>query len=55
MVSQKHANFIINHEGRASASNIEDLIYHVHETVRIESGLDLIREVHFLGEKKVHV
>ncbi len=51
MVSEKHANFIINHEGKASAQDIEMLIEHVHGTILTEKGIDLIREVHFLGEK----
>ncbi|MCH9756793.1 MAG: UDP-N-acetylmuramate dehydrogenase [Gammaproteobacteria bacterium] len=49
-VSQKHANFIINHEGRASAADIEALISHVHKTILDKTGIDLIREVHILGE-----
>jgi UDP-N-acetylmuramate dehydrogenase len=51
VVSEKHANFIINQEGRATAQDIEALIEHVHDTVLKEKGIDLIREVHFLGEK----
>ncbi len=50
MVSPKHANFIINHEGQASASDIEHLITHVHQTILQQTGVDLIREVHILGE-----
>lgn len=50
MVSTKHANFIINHEGRASAKDIETLIGHVHQTVLDKTGINLIREVHILGE-----
>lgn len=50
MVSTKHANFIINHEGKASAKDIEALISHVHKTVLDKTGIDLIREVHILGE-----
>ena len=49
-VSPKHANFIINHEGRASATDIEALIAHIHHTVLDKKGIDLIREVHILGE-----
>lgn len=51
MVSEKHANFIVNHEGHANASDIEKLIEHVHQTVLKEKGVDLVREVHFLGDK----
>lgn len=50
MVSTKHANFIINHEGKASAKDIETLIGHVHQTVLDKTGINLIREVHILGE-----
>lgn len=49
-VSEKHANFIINHEGRASARDIEDLIVHVHTEILQKTGVNLIREVHILGE-----
>lgn len=49
-VSEKHANFIINHEGRAKACDIEQLILHAHGTVLKQTGIDLIREVHILGE-----
>ncbi|MDF1678160.1 MAG: UDP-N-acetylmuramate dehydrogenase [Legionellaceae bacterium] len=49
-VSQKHANFIINHEGQAQAADIEALIAHTHQTVLDKTGIDLIREVHILGE-----
>lgn len=50
-VSEKHANFIINLGGRATAQEIEALILHVHQTVLKQHSIDLIREVHFLGEK----
>lgn len=50
-VSEKHANFIINHEGRASAEDIEGLISHVHTEILKQTGVDLIREVHILGGK----
>lgn len=51
VVSEKHANFIINQNGAATAAQIEALIQHVHQTVLKEKGIDLIREVHFLGDK----
>ncbi|MDF1645951.1 MAG: UDP-N-acetylmuramate dehydrogenase [Legionellaceae bacterium] len=50
MISKKHANFIINHEGQARAVDIEALIGHAHQTVLDKAGIDLIREVHILGE-----
>ncbi len=49
-ISDKHANFIINYEGCASAADIEALIKHAHQTVLEKTGIDLIREVHILGE-----
>ena len=51
VVSVKHANFIINHEGRASAQDIEGLIHIVHGIVQERTGVNLTCEVHFLGEK----
>ncbi len=49
-VSEKHANFITNSAGQASAQDIEQLIAHVHATVLEKTGVDLVREVHFIGE-----
>ncbi len=48
-VSEKHANFIIN-TGTATAGDIEALIERVAETVRREHGIELMREVHIVGE-----
>jgi len=48
-VSEKHANFIIN-TGTATAGDIEALIERVAETVRHEQGVELMREVHIVGE-----
>lgn len=48
-VSDKHANFIIN-LGGASAADIEDLIRHVQASVRARCGVELIAEVHAIGE-----
>lgn len=53
MVSTKHANFIINHEGKATAKNIEDLIAFVQKTVYSQKGIKLIQEVHVIGEQDV--
>jgi UDP-N-acetylmuramate dehydrogenase len=47
-VSQKHANFIINH-GQASASDLERLIAHVRETVVRVHGVALTPEVRIVG------
>ena len=49
VVSQKHANFIINQDGEASAKDIEQLIDYVRETVRAQTGCELIQEVHMIG------
>jgi UDP-N-acetylmuramate dehydrogenase len=48
-VSDKHANFIINH-GQASARDLEALIAHVRDTVRQRHGVDLHPEVRIGGE-----
>jgi UDP-N-acetylmuramate dehydrogenase len=47
-VSQKHANFIINH-GEASAADLERLIGHVRETVERVHGVALKPEVRIVG------
>ncbi len=49
-VSNKHANFIINPESQATAADIETLIHHVWQTVKDKVGVELIREVHLIGE-----
>ncbi len=49
-VSEKHANFIVNPGGRASAADIESLIAHVRRVVRERSGIDLEPEVRIVGE-----
>jgi UDP-N-acetylmuramate dehydrogenase len=48
-VSQKHANFIINH-GQASAHDLENLIGHVRATVERVHGVALHPEVRIVGE-----
>lgn len=48
-VSEKHANFIIN-TGTATAKDIESLINRVHEKVKQQHAVDLIREVQIIGE-----
>lgn len=50
VVSTKHANFIINEEGRASAANIEALIYYVKEIVKKETSVELNCEVRIIGD-----
>ncbi len=49
VVSEKHANFIIN-TGSASAADIENLIEHVQAEVLAQHGVRLQREVHILGD-----
>jgi len=51
VVSQKHANFIIN-TGDASAADIEQLIVLVQNTVLEKCGVELDTEVRIVGEKK---
>jgi UDP-N-acetylmuramate dehydrogenase len=48
-VSEKHANFIINH-GNATAADLERLIQHVRETVERMHGVSLHPEVRIVGE-----
>jgi UDP-N-acetylmuramate dehydrogenase len=48
VVSQKHANFIIN-DNNASADDIESLIKHVQRTVRDQQGVELKTEVRIVG------
>ena len=51
MVSEKHANFIINHEGTASSGDIESLIQYVQKTVHEQTAIELVREVHIIGDE----
>ncbi|CAG4884116.1 UDP-N-acetylenolpyruvoylglucosamine reductase [Georgfuchsia toluolica] len=50
-VSEKHANFIVNPDGRATASEIETLIGRVQATVREKFGVELVREVRIVGDE----
>lgn len=47
-VSEKHANFIINH-GAARAADVEALIVHVQRTVAAVHGIALVTEVRIVG------
>ena len=49
-VSERHANFIVNAERRARASDIEALIAHVRTVVQARTGVVLETEVRILGE-----
>ena len=50
MVSQKHANFIINDQGAATAADIEALIHLVQTKVREQTTIELMREVHIIED-----
>ena len=49
-VSEKHANFIVNPEGKASASAIETLIGKICVTVQEKFGVALLPEVRIVGD-----
>jgi len=49
-ISEKHANFIVNPKGRASAADIEGLITHARKTVKDRFGIELQTEVRIVGE-----
>jgi len=49
-ISEKHANFIVNPKGGASAADIEALIAHARKTVRATFGVDLFPEVRIIGD-----
>lgn len=51
-VSPKHANFIIN-AANASAADIETLLLYVQATVKVKHAIDLVPEVHIIGERVV--
>lgn len=50
VVSEKHANFIINHQGLATAADIDALIDLVQTKVREQTTIELVREVHIIGD-----
>lgn len=50
-VSEKHANFVVN-LGGASAADIEAVVQHMHDTVLMKTGVDLVQEVRVIGERK---
>jgi len=51
VVSQKHANFIIN-DDNASAQDIESLVNHVQSEVKKKFGINLQHEVRIFGDAK---
>jgi UDP-N-acetylmuramate dehydrogenase len=48
-VSEKHANFIVNPHGKATAGAIESLIGRVQAEVKQQFGIELVCEVRILG------
>ena len=50
-VSEKHANFIVN-TGKATATDIENLIKYVKRKVQYIHGIELHTEVCIIGEEK---
>jgi len=50
VVSPKHANFIVNEAGQASARDIQALIQYVADEVYRKHQVQLHREVHFFGD-----
>jgi len=48
-VSEKHANFIVNPGGKATAGAIESLIGRIQAEVQSQFGVELVREVRILG------
>ncbi len=51
VVSEKHANFVIN-EGGATFANVEELVRQIQREVEKKFGLRLEPEVFFIGEQK---
>ena len=49
-VSEKHANFIVNPDGAASAADIEGLMVQIRKTVLERTGVELVPEVRVVGE-----
>ena len=49
-VSTKHAGFMVNVDN-GTAADYENLIAHVIEAVKVQSGVALEREVRIIGEK----
>jgi UDP-N-acetylmuramate dehydrogenase len=51
MVSAKHANFIVNPEGRATAAEVEELMELMRSSVKERYGIDLHAEVIIIGNR----
>lgn len=52
MVSEVHANFIVNRERKATSRQIEELILHVQGTVEQNTGVRLVPEVRIIGDSQ---
>jgi UDP-N-acetylenolpyruvoylglucosamine reductase len=50
-VSEKHANFIVNPDGKAKAADVEALIEHVRNVVANRTGVLLEPEVRIVGDR----
>ena len=50
-VSEKHANFIVNPQGKGSAADVEALIAYVRAAVLARTGIELEPEVRVIGEQ----
>lgn len=50
-VSEMHANFVVNPENRATATEIEMLVGQIQATVKEKFGIELLPEVRIVGEK----
>jgi UDP-N-acetylmuramate dehydrogenase len=50
LVSEKHANFIVNPRGDARAADIEALIHRVRAIVAEKTGIELEPEVRVIGD-----
>jgi len=51
-VSTRHANFIVNPRGTATAADIEAVIDEVQNQVLTRTGIELVREVRIVGTEK---
>lgn len=51
-ISKKHANFILN-KGKANASDIEHLIQYIAQRVYDTHGIQLMKEIHILGNYEI--
>jgi len=52
-ISEKHANFIVNPGGKATAADIEALIAHAQLAVWERFGIELVPEVRIVGEHAI--